>query len=247
MNTSDDLEMEDHNIAGSNFSYSAMKTDDLDATEYTIVTIVADRSGSVYQFYKEMEKCVGKVVEGCAKSPRKDNLLVRYVTFDSKIEEVHGFKNLKSAKADDYTDTLDPRGCTVLHDAAYNTVQASAQMGADLQEEGYDANAIVIVITDGEDNGSTKSVAAVQQAIGNARRSENLESIKTILVGVGSDSSVDRYLQHLQGQWGFDEYVNIGDANASNIAKLCDFVSKSISSTSASLGSGNKSVSLSFN
>ena len=45
---------------------------------------------------------------------------------------------------------------------------------------------------------------------------------------------------------GFTQYVAIADANATTIAKLGDFVSRSISSQSQALGTGGPSQSLTF-
>jgi len=72
-------------LTGTNFQYSATRIENLGATEYTLVTVVVDTSGSVADFKDELEKCLQKVIEACRKSPRADNLLIRIVTFNNKI------------------------------------------------------------------------------------------------------------------------------------------------------------------
>jgi hypothetical protein len=69
----------------------------------------------------------------------------------------------------------------------------------------------------------------------------------TILVGVNvNDPQVSQCLKDLKDQAGFTQYVELKDATASSLAKLADFVSKSISAQSQALGTGGPSQSLAF-
>ena len=83
------------NKAG-HFGFTATKIDDLLASEYTLVSLVFDRSGSVFPFQRQMEECIKRVVKACQKSPRADNLMIRIVTFDNHLVEEHGFKLLST-------------------------------------------------------------------------------------------------------------------------------------------------------
>ena len=79
------------------------------------------------------------------------------------------------------------------------------------------------------------------------RKSEALESILSILVGVNvNDPSVSQWLKALHQNAGFTQYVELGDAKAATLAKLADFISRSISAQSQALGTGGPSQSLSF-
>ena len=113
----------------------------------------------------------------------------------------------------------------------------------------FTVNAVVVVITDGQDNRSKVSLNMVADALKEARTSEALESIMPILIGVGtggSGSQLDQYLEDFKTQAGFQQYVGLADANEKTLAKLGGFISKSISSQSKSLGSGGASQSLTF-
>ena len=68
------------------FQFSAARIEDLGASEYTIVTIVQDKSGSVDHFSTDMEATLQKILEACKKSPRSENLLIRLVTFDDDVD-----------------------------------------------------------------------------------------------------------------------------------------------------------------
>ena len=105
--TDDQNGMEFHALDGGAFKFSAVRPEHLGATEYTLVTIVTDISGSVSGFEKTLRTAVIDAVQACEKSPRADNLLVRLVTFNTRLQEVHGFKTLRQINPQqDYTREL---------------------------------------------------------------------------------------------------------------------------------------------
>jgi uncharacterized protein YegL len=230
------------------FTFSPVNLTTLGATEYTLVSVVADRSGSVSGFAREMEKALKEIVAACRKSPRADNLLLRLTRFDNEIEEVHGFRQLAHCSTDIYDGVLEARGTTSLYDATVNGVDAAARQGAELTTNDFSANAIVFVITDGVDyRGSTATPGEVKKTIERAMKSECLESIVTVLIGVNvQDHGVAAALKSFSAEAGFSQYIEIGDASAANLAKLASFVSRSISSQSQSLGTGGPSKALTF-
>jgi hypothetical protein len=232
--------------AGSGYKFSATKIDDLGASEYTLVTIVMDVSYSVGGFAKELEDCLKTVVKACAKSPRCDNLLLRVVQFSDSLVEVNGFKQFQSITDSDYDSVLNIGGSTALFDACDEAIKATAVYGQQLTSQDYLCNAIIVVITDGENNrGNIFDAATVKKSLDAAKKSENLESIITILVGVTNDDvNLNTYLQGVKDDGGFTQYVSIGAATPGKIAKLADFVSQSISSTSSALGTGAASTPL---
>lgn len=239
--------MDNHKLKGSNYGFSAKRIEDLGATEYTIVAITGDKSGSVDAFRLEIENCIKEIVKSCQHSPRADNLMMRLTTFDDKLEEIHGYRPLSECDVDGYTDCVRPGGMTALYDAGCNAVDSATQYGKDLTENDFDVNAIVFVITDGMDNRSTLTAAELKASLEDAVRSEALESIVSILVGVNvNDPTISQWLKDLHAAAGFTQYVELGDAKANTLAKLADFVSRSISAQSQALGTGGPSQSLSF-
>ena len=58
-----------------NFGFSGASLDDLESSEYTIVTIAVDISSSVSGFRQQLEECLQTIVESCQRSPRSENLL----------------------------------------------------------------------------------------------------------------------------------------------------------------------------
>lgn len=234
-------------LPNGNYGYSGARLDDLGAAEYTLVTIVTDISSSVSPFAKEMEKALAEIVGACKHSPRADNLLIRLVTFADRMEEPHGFKLLEQCSLKDYQGVLRTGGCTALYDAAENAIAATTAYGKQLTDGDFAVNAIVFIMTDGMDNVSKLGVGEVRKALARAVKSEALESLVSILIGVNvNDKTVSDYLQKLQKDAGFTQYVEIDQANAKTLAKLAEFVSRSISAQSQSLGTGGPSQTLQF-
>lgn len=229
-------------IPGTGYGFSAKRLGDLGASEYTLAGIATDVSGSVGAFRDQLEKAVKAIVASCKHSPRADNLMLRLTTFDSRLNEFHGFRPLSECDAAKYDGSITIGGTTALYDAAVNAICSVTQYGRDLAAQDYDANGIVIVVTDGCDNASKLTAAEVKAAKAEAVKSEALESIITILVGVNiSDPNVAAELAKFAKDGNFDQYVEMDKADEKTMAKLAKFVSHSISSQSQALGTGGPS------
>ncbi len=243
-----DSDFDAHAAEGTRYGFSATRLDRLGASEYTLVCLTADTSSSVSGFRAQIEACVSQVVGACRQAPRADNLMLRVTKFDSSIAEVHGFKPLHECPPKAYAGALPCGGMTALLDASHNAVDSVRRYGEDLHRHGLSANGIVFVVTDGEENHSSVGEATVQAAFGEARRSEAVESLLTILVAVGIDDAArGRRLSEFSRRIGFDHFIELEHADAKTLAGLADFVSQHIGLQSLALGSGGAaSVSLRF-
>lgn len=247
-----DAGAEGEKLPNDNYGYSHVGLAKLASAEYTLVTVVCDTSGSVEDFVKELRECVKKIVGSCKYSQRADSLMLRVVTFDDDVHEMHGFKLLSDCNPDDY-EGIYTGGATALFDASANSINATTDFAKKLSEQEYAVNAVAFVITDGDNNRGTLGVKSVAAALKNATKSEALESCVSVLIGVhgpnDQDQDVQRvkqYLDDFHKEAGFTQYIHIGLADAKKLAKLADFVSKSISSQSQALGSGAASKPLTF-
>lgn len=228
------------------FGYSAISLEDerIGATGYTLVTIVVDVSGSVTDYKDEMEAAIKEVVQSCNDSPRKDSLMIRIVVFDTDMTELHGFKLLVDCNSDDYTDCLKIGGLTALFDASNNAISATNDYAKKLGDNDYDANALVVIITDGADNSSNEATALdVKDSLAKAVKEEALESMLSILVGVGAKDNpyLQDYLDKFKKDAGITQYVGLDSAEAKVFSKLANFISQSISEQSKALGTGGPS------
>ncbi len=242
-----DASLDQVTLPNSHYGYSATRLEELGATEYTVVTVACDVSGSTADFIFDMEAAVTRVVEACKSSPRADNLLLRLVAFDDTLSEVHGFKLLENCNLADYGGVLRAGGSTALYDAAENAVASTVAYGRRLLAGDFSANAILFVITDGMDNASRLPAGKVKEALARAVRSEALESVVSVLIGVNvQDAQVSRALRQFQGDAGFTQYVELDKADAQTLARLAEFVSRSVGAQSQALGTGWSSQSLVF-
>jgi len=241
-----DIEL-DQLITGSHYKFSATKIDALGASEYTLAHLVVDESGSVTGFKAELEKAMLAAKQACEASPRAENLLLRATAFSSKVRELHGFKLLKTIEDDDYIGALRLGGSTELHRATHEALEATLAYANTLAHQEFLANAIVIIITDGEEMEFDVTTGEIAELIRKGRLSEkDLEALSVVLVGITGNHVTARKLQDFQKAVGITQFIDAGDATPGKLAKLAQFVSMSISSVSGALGTGQGSQSISF-
>lgn len=235
--------METLRIGGKGFTFSGIKIDHLGATEYTLVTIAVDETGSVLGFADELRKMLVMAVEACKKSPRSDNILVRAITFSDKyqkgVKEIHGFKPLAETDTSAYPDIM-PGGSTPLCDACYSSIGATNSYGKQLSEQDFGVNGICFIITDGGENTSVATMAMVKEEIQKSISGEKLESMISVLIGINTaqcQGDLDKFYK----ESGLTQYVDSGGATPRRLAKLAQFVSTSVSSQSQALRTGGPS------
>lgn len=224
------------------FGFSATRISDLGSCEYTLVTIAVDTSTSTSPFEQEEIKALKEIVKACKHSPRADNLMIRLLQFSDGVTELHGFKLLSEINLDEYDKILQVGGWTALYDGTENAIASTAEYGKKLMESDFNVNGIVFVMTDGCENRSKLTIKYVQDAFKQVLKQESLESLVSILIGVNvTEQDVSDHLKEFKEQAGFTQYLEIDNAKASTLAKLAEFVSKSISSQSQALGTGGAS------
>ena len=227
-----------------NFAFSGVRPEKLGAVEYTLVTLVVDKTGSVTPVANELLQSKVAVVAACQKSPRAEFLLFRNTEFNSSIEEVHGFTELSTIDSSQYQAPY-CHGTTALYDATFAAVAATNEYAKTLSDAEFSVNGIVFVVTDGDDNESVQTPAAISAEMKRGVQNEWLESLNVVLIGVNA-TQYERSLKNFTSQAGLTQYVDVGDATPQRLAKLADFVSRSISSQSQALGTGGPSQALTF-
>lgn len=236
----DDTNMESFQTPGS-YAFSGQRVLDLGATEYTLASLIIDTSGSVGSFVTELENCAAEIIKACRLSPRADNMMMRVTSFNSNLQEINGFKSLNQINPDDFKNKLHPAGSTALHDATVEGLEAMLTYAKNMTDHDFSVNGILVVLTDGEDNVSIKSALDVSKVFANAIHGEKLESLQSILIGVNSSRGLTIYLDTFHKTAGFNQFVAIDQANQKTLAKAANFISKSISAQSQSLGTGGPS------
>ncbi len=227
-------------VPGSSFQFSAITPAKLEATEYTLVTLVLDTTGSVETFKHDLQKMVQEALRGCQKNSRSENLLVRYVNFNTGITEEHGFKALIDCDPASYP-VPTCGGMTALFDAAFESVGATVAYAQTLTSKDFTVNGAVYIITDGEDNASRFSPKMIKAAIEKSKSSEVIESLITVLIGINTQDCGPA-LTAFKSDANLTQYIDMGDVTPGKLAKLAGFISKSVSRQSQALGSGGPSA-----
>lgn len=241
-----DPSMEEYQNIGA-YGFSATKIAELGSSEYTLVNILVDNSGSVAGFAKDLEVVLKETVRACQLSPRADSLMIRVAAFHDSLNEIHGFKLLEKINLDDYNNSMQCGGSTLLFDSVINATEATTKYAQGLFKSDFKCNAVTFIITDGDDNRSKFGKVKVKEVLKEATTSEYLESMMSILIGINvTDPFVSKFLNDFKTDSELTQYVELKDASAKTLAKLTGFVSKSISSVSQSLGTGGMSASLTF-
>lgn len=251
MNTS--VQMDEFAI-GSGFNFSGQIIDELDASEYTLATILLDESSSVGGKQDQIRDMLVAAVGACYSSPYSSNLMVRVGSFSSRytrggsaggVDELHGFKTLAEIDVNAYP-ALKPGGSTPLNDAVYSGVGAANTYAQQLSDMDFGVNGITIIVTDGGENSSVATTSMVKEELQKAVKGEVMESHLSILVGIDNGyGNVSDVLDAYQRDTGIDKFIWAGEATKGKLAKLAEFVSQSISSTSQALGTGGPSQNIS--
>lgn len=228
----------------SNFAFSAVRPEKLGAVEYTLVTIVTDKTGSISGHAAALLESKKSVVQACQRSPRAEFLLLRSTEFNSRVEEVHGFVELNKLDPSTFP-APNCHGTTALFDATYAAIAATNEYAKTLADNEFQVNGIVFVVTDGDDNESVQTPASIAAEMVRGVRNEWIESLNVVLIGVNAQQYAQS-LNDFKNQAGLTQYVDVGDATPQRLAKLADFVSRSISSQSQALGTGGPSQALTF-
>jgi uncharacterized protein YegL len=241
--------MENHQLAG-NFSFTGARIANLGATEYTLVSVFVDVSGSVGGFADQLREMLITAVQACQKSPRSDNLMVRVVLFSTMFSregtsEVHGFKPLAEIDPQAYP-PLRTGGGTPLYDATYNGIAAMNTYAQELVNNDYQVNGITFIITDGEESprASTATPKMIAAEMRKSVTGEVLESHVSVLIGMNATDcrvALDAFKQEAE----ISEYRDAGSITPADLAKLAKFVSQSVSSQSQALGTGGPSQTIS--
>lgn len=223
--------------ANTGIKFSGIRPENITSFATTLVGIAVDCTGSMNEFTKALDDSVGTIVDLCQKCPESENLMLRVTAFESSsVKEVHGFAPFSAINKDGYQGAFYAGGMTNLYDASHEILNSVYEYSKKLREEDYKANGIVFVITDGEDNRSKTSVSEIADLLSEIRRSEMIDSIQFVLVGINDSqckSSLDKFAKDAT----FDHYISVGAADVKKLQTLVGWVSQAISSTSQVLNS----------
>lgn len=195
--------------------------------------VINDVSPSIESYAKDMNMVSKDVFMGdLKKSHRKDDIVVKAITFCEKVEHKSGFMPILNLQ-DDYMDVAPTGRGTALYDAVKEGLEHAIKYREDLEEQGIEVRTAIFISTDGEDNSSDRtSVLEVRKMVDKLRSNEAWASSFTInMLGVGNAKS----FQNACADMGLDHtkcLVTVGNS-AAEIRKQMGVVSQSVSSSSS--------------
>ncbi len=159
--------------------------EDITASDVTLVTVLIDASSSIADRGLETAVRDGQnaLLDAFAGAKDRDAVLLACWTFSGTMDVIHSYVPVPDATR------LDPKnyrasGSTALYDTWCNALAANVAYAQRLRDGGTPTRSVVVVVTDGEDVGSTRTSADC------ARLSRDLlasELFTLALVGVGKD------------------------------------------------------------
>lgn len=161
--------------------------EDIVATDVTLMTLLIDASSSIEA--RGLEQAVrdgqGMLVDSVQGSKQRDSILMALWTFNHELDVLHSYLQVSDAvrlDAKSYRGT----GSTRLYDAWCDALASNVAYAQRLRDSGTSTRSIVVVITDGEDTGSSRTAADC------AKLSKDLLASEQFVLGfVGVGKEVD--------------------------------------------------------
>lgn len=195
--------------------------------------VVNDVSPSISSYVTEMNTASRDVfMKELKNSHRKDDIVVKCITFNENVEHKSGFLPILNLQ-DDYLDVAPTGNATALYDAVLQGLESAIKYREDLEDQGIEVRTAVFIVTDGQDNSSSyDSAKKIKQIVQDLRTNEAwINSFTINMLGVGNRSSFEGSCREM----GLDPtkcLVAVG-ASSSEIRKQFGVISQSVSSSSA--------------
>lgn len=193
--------------------------------------VVTDVSPSIDSYVDAMNTASRDVfMQELKNSHRKNDILIKNITFCEKVEHKSGFLPITNL-SDDYLDVVPQGRGTALYQAVDEALTHAISYREDLEAQGIEVRTTVFIITDGEDNSSAlKSADNVKQHVAALRSNEAWASTFTInMLGVGNEPTFRRACVDMG--LNPDKCLSTIGATAKEIRAQMGVVSQSVSSS----------------
>lgn len=183
----------------------------LATNEVTLAMNIIDMSGSMGPHAADLIRAYNDdYLAAMAGSTAADDILVSAVLFDDAVRLYHGYLNLRDAPPLT-PHVYAPNGTTALYDAVAAGLTNMVMYAQTLRQSGVMVRCIVIVYSDGEDNASRQTAAAVRRA---AQELLKHEMYTLAYVGFRTGGMAARELQRLADTIGFPDILIAGISHA---------------------------------
>lgn len=197
--------------------------ENIDATDVTLVTLLIDASSSIHDsgLTSAVREGHKQLLEAFGKSRERNAILVATWLFSDELRILHSYVPIEDAVALDLHN-YQPCGCTILNDAWCDALTANVAYAEKLRAHGTPCRSVAIVITDGDDCGSKRSMVDCQRL---SRELLKTEQFILAFVGVGNE----QHFRDVAGSMGVPAgNVQVEtEARSSNVRRIFHMVSQS--------------------
>lgn len=211
-------------IDGLDETYAAnVDVEDISAASVFLVDFIIDGSGSMSPYEISMQECLEHYKQAICNSKQADEMLVSKTVFGNEIE-TGGY-----VKPDRFDPSYNAHGWTKLYDAIIDRKQRMLSYMDLLIDNGQNARACMVILSDGRDNYSRYMVSDARKAIQTLQEKE----ITVAFIAFGQEA------------FGIADSLGIKKQNVkevnndeSELRRIIDLVSKSAISASKRASSG---------
>jgi uncharacterized protein YegL len=197
--------------------------DDLNTDDVTLLTIVLDESGSMDSLRDTVIDAFNTMTRALHDSKARDSILVSCWTFHSAPKLLYSHTPIDRIK--DLTRAqYAPNGGTAMYDAVLDAFTGIVAYGQELRNAGIRARSLVVVISDGDDNTSGHTPAAVKTVAADLLKQE---TYTLAFVGFGDPKQFNA----IAASMGFNAVLTTNNS-ASEIRRVLNVVSNSVIRTS---------------
>ena len=208
-----------------------------DTTDVILFLEIKDKSGSTSLFADEMNIASRELfINELGKSHRKNEIMVKQITFDDVVKHKSGFQKITDV-SQDYFDVT-PNGLTALYAAVNQGFKHIAAYREDLEKQGVNCKCCVFIVTDGDDNKSTLADQHECKAFVDALRLNEMWANSFNITVMGVNKQLEPVFRQACVNMGLNPDVCLVtvDADPKEIRKVIGVVSQSVSSSSANQG-----------
>ena len=214
-------------VDGLDETYAAnLDVDDVISPSVLLVDFVIDRTGSMATYERVMKDCLEHYKQAIVNSKQADEMLVSKTLFNSIIE-TGGY-----VAPDDFNTDYSTWGVTRLYDAIIDRRQRLLDYMGQLKDNGTNARAVMVILSDGFDNDSHYRASDARQAIQDLISKE----VTVAFIAFGQDA------------FGIADKLGVKPENVkevsndeSELRRVIDLVSKSAISASKKASTGANS------
>ncbi len=202
---------------------AGMDAEDIVASDVTLITLLVDASSSIQ--FSRLESAVRtgqhELLDAMQGSREKDSVLMALWTFNHEQEVLHAYVPVDDATRLDQHN-YQGNGTTHLYDTWCDALAANVAYAQQLKNTGTPCRSVVVVITDGEDVGSTRSARNCKKLSDDLLASEQFV---LAFVGVGDEANFRQVARNMGVPEG--SILVQKDATPSGIRNVFQMVSRS--------------------